>query len=106
MENVELANNRISGTITVDGSRVLQIAVPYSDGWTAKVNGEAADIFRCGGMYMGIALDAGTYEIEMQYVTPGLKLGMIVSALALALTVALVIGGKINKNKKHGGKKQ
>lgn len=105
MEQVQLANNRISGTVSVEDDRILQIAVPYSDGWTAKVNGEEVEVFRCGGMYMGIDLKAGTNAVEMEYATPGLKEGAVISALALVLTVALKIGGGLKRNRKRRGDK-
>lgn len=97
LREIELANNRIAGRISVDGERILQIAVPYSDGWSAWVDGRKAEIFRCGGMYMGIALAPGEHEIEMKYVTPGLKTGTMVSSASLLLLIALLCGGKKRK---------
>ena len=91
MEDVALGVNRLSGRVTVGGDRVLQIAVPYSSGWTAKVDGAPVEVFRCGGMYMGVALAEGEHEIEMRYVTPGLKPGAAVSLAALALLIVLAV---------------
>ena len=91
MTDVALGNNRITGKIDVSGDRVLQIAVPYSTGWRAWVDGEEQPVFRCGGMYMGLHIGAGEHEIEMRYVTPGLKAGAAVSLAALALIIALLI---------------
>lgn len=91
MTDVALGNNRLTGKISVAGERVLQIAVPYSRGWTAWVDGEKTPVFKCGGMYMGVALAAGEHEIELCYVTPGLRAGLVISAAALLATVALAI---------------
>ena len=91
LENVALGNDRLTGTIAVPGDRVLQIAVPFSDGWRAWVDGVEQPVFRCGGLYMGIAIGAGEHEIEMRYVTPGLKAGAAISIGAALLTVALAI---------------
>lgn len=46
---------------------------------------------RCGGMYMGVALDAGEHHLELRYCTPGLKAGAVISAAALTLLLALSI---------------
>lgn len=91
MENVMISNNGLSGDVRVQGDHILQIAVPYSSGWTVLVDGEVQEVFRCGEMYMGVELKAGEHHIEMHYVTPGLKFGAILSASALVVILALVI---------------
>ena len=94
MTDVKLGKDRITGKIAVSGDRVLQIAVPYSDGWRAWVDGEEKPVFRCGGMYMGLEIGAGSHEIEMRYATPGLKAGAIISLAAALAAVALSILGR------------
>jgi len=97
LTDIDFANDRLSGKITLENEGVLQISLPYSDGWTAAVNGEAVEIVRCGGMYMGIALDAGESVVELRYTTPGLKTGAIVSAVALLIIAALCAAGRKHK---------
>ena len=91
MTDVELYNNRVTGKITVGGERVLQIALPYSEGWTAYVDGQKAEVFSCGGMYMGVQISAGEHNIELKYVTPGLVPGAVISAGAALVTLALAV---------------
>ena len=93
LTDVRLSNNRIAGRIRVSGDRILQIAVPYSKGWRAWVDGVEQPVFRCGGMYMGMQLEAGEHDIEMRYITPGLIPGAAVSCAALLLFAALWIAG-------------
>lgn len=100
MRNAAVENNRITGSVDAAQGGILQIAVPYSKGWSAAVDGEKAEIVRCGGMYMGIALDAGSHTVELNYVTPGLKTGACCSAAALALLIILLF---ITKRKKQNG---
>jgi uncharacterized membrane protein YfhO len=91
LTNVQASENRISGEIALDAPAVLQISVPYSDGWTAHVDGKRADLFRCGGMYMGIDLEAGVHSIVLTYRTPYLAQGAIVSCAALLIWIALIL---------------
>ena len=91
LTDVELQNNRLSGRISVSGDRVLQIAVPYSEGWSAYVDGEKTEVFVCGGMYMGVRLSEGEHEIELTYITPGLIPGAAITALALIITLTLAL---------------
>lgn len=98
LRGVQLGNNRVTGSVKLESDGVLQIAVPYGKGWTARVDGKAARVdgkaarlMRCGGMYMGVALDAGEHHLELRYCTPGLKAGAVISAAALTLLLALSI---------------
>ena len=91
MEDVRLGVNALSGRISVAGTRVVQIAVPYSSGWTARVDGAPAPVLRCGVTYMGLALPEGTHTIEMTYVTPGLRPGAAVTAVSALLAAILAI---------------
>lgn len=88
MTDVRYENNRIRGEIAGEGG-VLQIAVPYSTGWRMTIDGEPAELFRCGGMYIGANVPAGVHSIDLTYETPGLRIGAIVSACAAALIIAL-----------------
>ena len=103
MTDIALGKDAISGRIRVSGERILQIAVPYSDGWSARVDGVRQPVFRCGGMYMGIALAEGEHEIEMRYVTPGLIPGAAVSAAALlaAIVLAIITGVRRRRRKER-----
>ena len=92
----EVGNNAVRGRCVAPASGVLQLSVPYSKGWRATVDGEPRALMRCGGMYMGLALEPGAHEIELRYVTPGLIPGAVATALgALLLVVSLTIRRKL-----------
>lgn len=97
LENVEVGANFVRGTIALNETKWLQLSIPYNEGWTAKVDGEPAELSRSGGMYMGLALEAGEHEIELNYETPHLKLGVIISTLAAAACAALAAAGRKRK---------
>ena len=104
MTDVALSDNRITGKIAVSGDRVLQIAVPYSEGWRAWVDGEEQSVFRCGGMYMGLRIGAGEHDVEMRYVTPGLKAGAVISGCAAVAIIALLVAGALRRRSRAGGR--
>ena len=87
----EIGVNRLSGGMDMTEDGVLQIRLPWLMGWRAKVDGEPTELMRCGGMYMGLALDAGHHEIELDYMTPGLPVGAAVSGAALILALVLAL---------------
>ena len=87
--NVE--GNRAEGCVSLENPGILQISLPYSAGWTAWVDGEEAELFRCGGMYMGLRLDAGAHRVELRYETPGLRVGAWISLAGALIALALAV---------------
>ena len=78
--------------IMLDKPQLVFFSVPYSEGWTAKVNGKPADVEKVSEGFMAVKADAGENTIVFSYETPGLKTGIIISitgALILAAYIAL-----------------
>ena len=44
LQNINQEENQITGEITVSGKRALVLAIPYSKGFTAYVDGEKAEL--------------------------------------------------------------
>lgn len=81
----EIEGNRISIGATCDRERYLYIAVPYSEGWHATVDGEDVPIIKANVAFMALPLMPGDHDITLSYVTPGLRLGAVISAVSLLL---------------------
>lgn len=90
LDDVVMDPGLVSGHIDVDDSRMLVFALPYSDGWSATVNGERAELYRVDTKYMGLYLEPGSYDIELHYVTPYLSAGAWLSVIGFALFVVVV----------------
>ena len=81
------STNLITGRIEVrDVRKFLLVNLPYSDGWTAKVDGREVALYRANTMFMGLYLDPGEHEIELSYATPGAHAGLAASAVGAAGT--------------------
>ena len=92
--------NSVQGRYHAPEAGVLQISLPWSEGWRAFVNGEERPLTRCGGMYMGLALESGDWEIELRYETPWLRYGIAVTIIGLlAIAVALVAGRQLRRQR-------
>ena len=94
-----MEKNRVHGRMVMNADGVLQISLPWSAGWSATVDGERAEVLRCGGMYMGLRLDAGEHEIALRYVTPGLVPGVWVSLGALIVMLILWLLPRLRRAK-------
>lgn len=106
LENIEENGDKVTGTIHLDDSRLLVLTIPHIGGWEAYVNGEKAELLDVNTLYMGLMLDAGDYEIELRYTTPGMKLGAVISGTAFAGLILYGIIVTIKKRRLRGVNKQ
>lgn len=88
-----LDGNHIHITADADQDKYLYLAVPYSEGWHAEVDGEDAQIIKANIGFMAIPLSAGEHSIELTYRTPYLGTGLGITAVSLAafLTVTVIM---------------
>lgn len=91
MENIKLSINKITGNVDLKEDKFLCLSIPYSEGWSAKVNGQKIDLLKANIMYMAIPLKAGNNEIELNYVTPGIRLGLIISSISWIIFILNLI---------------
>lgn len=107
LDNVELPTNGVRGTIDASKDELLFLSIPYSDGWSATVDGAEANIICANTAFMGIALSAGRHSIELRYATPGLGLGMTIGAGGLLAAGVLVVVCELRRRAwYHGGRRQ
>lgn len=103
--NIIVNTNHIQYTIDVDTPQINCIAVPYSKGWSAKIDGKETKIYKVNDMFMGIEIPKGNHLVEMTYVTYGMKTGLTISVCAIGLIVILFIVENVKKkSEKYNGK--
>lgn len=100
LENVEFADNLVSGDITVSDAKLMCLSLPYSAGWRAFVDGGEVEIKQTDLAFMGIELDAGSHHIEFRYFSPYLKFGALLSTAGWLIFVAWVATDFVIRKKK------
>ena len=70
---------------------LLVISNNYYPGWTATVNGEPGRIYRTNYVGMGVLVPTGQSKVVLRFVTPGFRLGAVVSFLSLGLALGGLI---------------
>ncbi len=79
---------------TRGGDTLLFFSVPYSDGFSAEVNGEAVPVEKVDYGFMAVRVPAGESKIVFHYETPGFRTGVLISlcaAAAYALYMVLTV---------------
>ena len=102
LENIDLHSGGtgtclVTGEITVSEDKVLFLSIPYSEGWSAYLDGAKVPIYRANTMYMGLVVPEGTHSLELRYVTPGAGAGALMTAAGLLLCAAYAAYGRISR---------
>ena len=92
VETIELDTNSMSMKIDVADNKILCLAVPYSDGWRAYVDGKETPILRANVWCMAVELEPGNHSIVFNYHTPWLSVGKYTSLISFLIFVVLEYG--------------
>ena len=99
-ENFLVSDNAFSFDINVADARAVLMSVPYSEYWSATVNGEKADIINCNGL-MSVLVPAGENRIQMNYIYTPMKYAVLCTVLGI-----LLWGGYVMVCKRYCGRKE
>ena len=92
LEVTSYDSTHLNGTITAKEDGIMLLTVPYSEGWTATVDGAEAEIIPINDALMGIRLNAGTHEIRLTYTPPLFKEGLAATVVSvIVILIASVI---------------
>ncbi len=69
----------------------------YFPGWRARVDGRPAPVMPVDHCFLGVPLAAGSKTVELRYFTPGLEIGLWISAVALAALLLLFLRFRLSR---------
>ena len=96
-----MSSEKITGSISVDKSKLLALSIPYQKGWTAYVDGKEVSIQKVNLMYSGLFLEPGDHDIKLVFKRPGIKASLCLSAAGVIIfIIALIIRRRRIKMKK------
>lgn len=85
LQNITVGKNEVNGTIYLEKPKLLCLAIPFSAGWRAYVDGKETTLYRANIMYMALDVGKGRHSIKLEYHTPLLREGICISILAFVL---------------------
>lgn len=87
----EFSNNRLVGNIDLDSDQVLFLSIPYSTGWNVYVDNQLVNTYKVQGGFIGLELNKGYHDITLQFIPPGLKIGIFTSLFGLLIFCLIII---------------
>ena len=91
LRGVEIRINGLTGSLELYREKILCLAVPFKKGYTLLVDGRKTEVSRINKMYLGALIPEGKHDIELRYVTPGIRAGAILTIIGLIYTIFLCI---------------
>lgn len=87
----ETTRTGFAATTALERDNYVFFSVPYESGWSAQVDGKSAEIVQANVGFMAVRVPAGTHTVTFTYETPGLRLGVLVSLIALAVLLLYLL---------------
>lgn len=91
LENIIIDSNKICGALTVSDDKIFCIAVSYSKGWKAYVDGVETEVKCVNGVYNGVEVAPGEHEIVLKYRTPGLFTGVLLFVIGIGSFLGIMV---------------
>jgi len=84
-ENINHSNNKISFSTNYETEKFIVLSVPFDRGWNLRVNGVKQKIYNANNGFIGFIAPQGEATYRIDYFTPGLLFGLIITFLGLIL---------------------
>ncbi len=100
MENLYVDGGKVKGKIENKEKGIMAFNIPFNKGWSAKVDGKKQELIKVNGILMGLALEPGSHNVEMTYITPGFVSGSFISITILMFIIICYIFNNRRKIRK------
>lgn len=101
LQNLTIKGNEISGNLQAETDKLLFMSIPYSTGWQCYLNGTEVPVLKANIGFCAIEVPAGEHTIVWKYHTPGLRLGLFLSAISYVFFIMLLVKEKRHKKRIH-----
>lgn len=91
----KINKNGFRAEVIREDKNLVFFSIPYSDGWSATVNGKKVEIEKVNVGFMAVPVDKGVSVIEFTYETPFLSEGILITLISLCIFLVYFIFSRI-----------
>lgn len=84
-------DGHVYGHITASFDGTILTSIPYSEGWSVKIDGKKIRTFDIENALLAFHISEGEHTIEFSYLPKGLIAGMIISITALLILITDIV---------------
>ncbi|MBQ6509158.1 MAG: YfhO family protein [Flexilinea sp.] len=82
----KINSSHLKGTFSASSDKLLFLTIPYSSGWTIRIDGEKLPVYKAADIFMAVNVSEGDHTVELDYQPAGLVCGLCISLLAVIMT--------------------
>jgi len=82
---------RLRVETSAPGRQLLAFAESHHPGWRATVDGEAAEVLRIYGDFIGVPVPGGVHEVELRFDPDSVRRGRMISGVGIVLLLPLLL---------------
>jgi hypothetical protein len=97
------SNNRLQAICQVQRPALAVFVEQYDKGWHATVDGQSVPILRANLIMRAVALQPGEHRIAMEFTTPALGVGALLTLLSLIVLGSLATAGWLSARRARPG---
>lgn len=85
LQHQRITANKVTGQLKTSQASILTTSIPYTPGWQLTVDGQPMKTIKVNEGFVGARLKAGHHRIKLTYHTPGLQVGVWLTALGVVV---------------------
>ncbi len=86
----KFSENNIKGSVTVNDSKILFFSIPFDEGWSVKLNGVDAKLYRVNAGLTGLLISKGKNDVELSFEPRLRSKGKLISSVSLVILFGLL----------------
>ena len=91
IDTIKTKKDRLAGTINVTNDGYFIMTLPYSEGYSIKVDGKKTPYERVDNYFIGFPIEEGNHEIDIIYRAPGKILSIIITIIGFISYITIII---------------
>lgn len=89
----------VTGSFEAREDSVACLLIPYTEGWTVRVDGQEVETFRADVGFVGFEAPEGGHTIDARYEVPGAAIGLAASACGLVASAILATCDAVTRHR-------
>jgi Bacterial membrane protein YfhO len=96
VSNIRVERNRVRADVNAQTGGTLALVMSYAPGWSARINGARARVYRMNGAFQGACLAGpGKYQVTFEFEPPLWRVGLVCAAVGFLLLLFIGKGFRI-----------
>lgn len=83
-------DNFITASVNNKKKSYISTTIPYSKGWTVKVDGKRVEIKKVFDTFIGLEVPKGNHKITFRFIPQGFIIGLLLSILGIVLSIKYI----------------